>query len=307
LTFLFEVNRDVMTEPGSNPTNARVLPRAMGRGGCCVAFRCLLAGAAAWSCTEFESPTDILVPTEIEGLNPAALSADWGCLEPGAEPPAIPVSAQSVAQVIYSVQAVDLSTGQIYPDIRMRACGLADINCENPVTDWLTVDSQGWVHLPLFRDFIGFLEVMSPEIVPYVFYLKEPLTRSLVEYPVAVISLASLGPLIQLVGVEPQPGTGIVVIRSFDCTGKTATGVRLSSEAGGTPWYFVDGLPSSMVASTSSDGLGGLVNVAPGLAVVEVDAPTGVSIGGPQSFVVRPNWMSVAFLRPRAGERLAPQ
>jgi hypothetical protein len=294
----------VIAEPTSKTWHAR--PPFRGRGSS-IALGCLSACASIWSCTEFESPTDVQIATEFGSLDPAELSADWGCLEPGAEPPVIPVSAQSVAQVIYSVQVVDLSTGQIYPDARMRACGITDINCENPVTDWLTVDSQGWVHLPLFRDFVGFFEVMSPEIVPYIFYVKEPLTRSIVEYPLAVISLASLGPLLQLVGVQPQPGTGIVVLRTFDCTGKTATGVRLSSESGGTTWYFVDGLPSTMVSASSSDGLGGLVNVEPGLAVVDVDAPTGVSIGGPQSLVVRANWMSVVFLRPRAGARLAPQ
>jgi hypothetical protein len=258
----------------------------------------------ASGCTSFDPPSDTLTANEVNGLSPGPSSPEWGCLDPSVERAAIPVFSESVARVIYSIQVVDLSTGQIYPDARVRACGVADINCENPVSDTLSVDSQGWVDVPLFRDFTGFLEVTSSEAVPYLFYLSEPLSESIVEYPLTLISLASLGPLVQLVGVQQQPGTGVVAVRSFDCVGNTASGVVLSTEASGTPWYFIDGLPTGRGAATGTDGLAGMVNVVPGLAVVDVKAPTGLSIRGPQSVVVRPNWLSVVYVRPPAGRRL---
>lgn len=203
---------------------------------------------------------------------------------------------------MYSIQVVDLSTGQIYPDARVRACGLTDINCETPVTDALAVDAEGWVDVPLFRDFTGYLEITSAEIVPYLFYLTEPLTRSVVEYPLAVVALASVAPLVQLLKIDYAAGTGIIAVRAFDCEGNTASGVTLSSQAEGVPWYFVRGLPTDETSVTAADGLGGLVNVTPGVAIVDVTTPNGSSIRGPQSLVVRPNWLSAVYVRPPGGQ-----
>lgn len=258
-----------------------------------------LAALLAWGCTGYEPASDMLEVSVNSNLD-----EHWGCLSSSTEPALLPVFSEAVDRVVYSIQIVDLSTGQIYPDARVRACGVADINCENPVTDTLAVDAEGWVDLPLFRDFTGFLEVTSSEAVPYLFYLNEPLGQSTVEYPLAVISLASLGPLVQLLGVNYQPGTGVIAVRSFDCQGDTASGVSLSTENDGVTWYFADGLPSSADMATGGDGLSGLVNVPPGLAVVDVKAPNGVSIGGRQSVVVRPNWLSAVYVKP--GSRPPP-
>jgi hypothetical protein len=266
--------------------------------------RLLAALTLAEGCTEFESPTDVLTGAEVNSLIPAQDSLEWGCLEPGARSTAVPVFAPTVAQVIYSIQVVELSTGQIYPDAQVRACGLADVTCESPVADWVEVDAEGWVHLPLFRDFVGYLEVVATGAVPDVFYLNQPLRESITEYPLTLVPLASIVPLVSLVGVQLQANTGIVAIRAFDCLGNTASGVSLSSSTAGTPYYFIDGLPTGAVSATDGDGLGGLVNVPPGLAVVELEAPTGISIGGPQSLVIRPNSISAIYLRPLTGQRL---
>jgi hypothetical protein len=260
--------------------------------------------AQHWGCTDYEPASDTLPADAVNELSPPGSSREWGCLSSEEEPVVVPVFAQTVARVVLSVQIVDLSTGQIYPDARVRACGVADINCENPVTDALPVDAQGWVDVPLFRDFTGFLEITSAEAVPFLFYLTEPLTQSTVEFPLGIISIVSLGPLVQLIGVDLEPSTGVIAVRSFDCTGSPALGVTLSTDTDGVPWYFVDGLPTGMGRVTEADGLGGLVNVTPGLAVVDLLTPSGVSINGAQSVVVRPNWLSAAYVRPRTGRRL---
>jgi hypothetical protein len=253
----------------------------------------LLATLMGWGCTGYEPASDVLE----ESVN-LSLDEHWSCLGTAREPAKVPVFSETVDRVVYSIQVVDLSTGQIYSDARIRACGVADINCENPVTDTLSVDAEGWVDIPLFRDFTGFLEVTSSEAVPYIFYLNEPLGQSMVEYPLALISLASLGPLVGLLGVDYRPGTGVIAVRAFDCRGDTASGVALSTENEGVRWYFADGLPTSKGTRTDADGLSGLVNVQPGLAVVDVTAPNGVSIGGRQSVVVRPNWLSAVYVKP---------
>lgn len=255
-----------------------------------------LAWGMVWGCTPFEPGDDQLAEEQ------ASLLQAWSCLAESGELRATPVFSGDAPRVVFSIQVIDLSSGQIYPDATVRACGLTDVNCEAPVSDTLPVDSQGWVDIPLFRDFVGYLEITSPQIVPAMFYLTEPvLPQMATEFPLTMVSLGSIGPLTQLVGVQLEPGTGIFATRSFDCAGNTASGVTLLSEAEGVPWYFVDGLPSRMASATSADGIAGFVNVPPGLVLFETFAPNGASVGGRQSLVVRPNWLSTAFIRPQSG------
>jgi hypothetical protein len=258
----------------------------------------------SWACTAYEPASDRLPIEQVGSLNPAVTAnSDWSCLDPDAQAAPTPVAAGPAGRVIYSIQVVDLSTGQIHPDARVRACGFADINCENPVTNWLTVDAEGWVDVPLFRDFLGFFEVMASDTVPYLFYLAEPVRESTVEYPLGVVAVETLGPLVQLLGVPVEPENSVIAARAFNCDGDTATDVSLSTDGDGVPWYFVDGLPTSMGSGTGADGLAGLANVEPGLVVFDLRAPNGMSIGGPQSVVVRPNWLSAVYVRPPGGMR----
>jgi hypothetical protein len=209
------------------------------------------------------------------------------------------VAAGAAQRVVFSMQTVDLSTGKIYKNVQVRACGLTDVTCASPVAGPLTVDDQGWVDIPLFENFTGYIELQSPETVPYAFYLTEPLAPQVTpEYPIGIVSLMAIQPLVQLVGVTPQPDTGLLAFRVFDCRGDTAPGVTLSPVDGAVPWYFVDGLPSGAQSETGVEGLGGFVNVPPGLAVIDALAPNGASIAGSRSLVVRPNWLSAIHLRP---------
>lgn len=290
-----------MTKPSHTVAAARARPARIGR----PPSSPLLAAGLAFGlgCTQFEAGTDELPGEETAGLQPGAESAVWGCLGSGPGRPSVtPIFSEAVERVVFSLQVVDLSTGQIYPDATVRACGVVDINCDSPVVEGLVVDAGGWVDVPLFEGFQGFFEIESPSTVPFLFYLTEPLpSESVTEFPLGVISLASLQPLVALAGLPFEPDTGIVAFRAFDCTGTLASGVSFTPEAetGGVPWYFVDGLPNTRVAATSADGLFGLANAPPGLAVVDPLTPDGLSIAGPQSLVVRAGWLSAAFVRPR--------
>jgi hypothetical protein len=217
-----------------------------------------------------------------------------------------PVFAGNAPQVIYSMQMVDLSSGVIYRNLQVRACALTDVNCSNPLTNMLSVNEQGRVDVPLFQNFTGYLEITSDELVPQLFYVNAPLQpRTAPDFPLAMVSLSSLGPLLQLLG-NVGPDTGIIGIRIFDCQGVTATGVSLSSDKDDArPWYFVDGLPSSMQAETGREGLAGFIDVPPGLTVVRAEGPDGTDLGL-QSMVVRPGWMSSMYVRPPGVQTFAP-
>lgn len=253
----------------------------------------------ASACAQFEPGTDTL--EDATGtLRPPASSVEWACLGDAATGPAPePVLSDAAERVVVSLQIVDLSTGQTYPDAALRACGIADINCERPVIDGLQVDGRGWVDVPLFAGFTGFFEITSPSISPFLLYFTDPLPpNSVIEYPLAVVSRASLGPLVQLLGVPLDPNTGVIAFRAFDCDGQTATGVSYTLDRDGVAWYIAGGLPNGMSTATSGEGIGGFANVPAGLAVVDALAPDGRSIAGPQSVIVRPGWMSGMFVRP---------
>jgi hypothetical protein len=256
-------------------------------------------------CTEFEAGSDVLPGTEANLLEPS--DPRWSCLSASAERPPTPFFSGAAGRVIASFQVLDLTTGQLYPNARIRACGLADVTCENPVTDWFQVDSSGWVDLPLYQGYTGFLEVESPgEMVPYLLYMTEPLTGPITEYPLGAISAASLLPLLQLVGLTYVPGSGLIALRIFDCQGNTAAGASVSSELDAVSYYFVDGLPSVTAAETDEGGVAGFVNLPPRVVVIDVTAPNGLSIAGPQSFAIRSGWLSGMFVRPPGVAPRAP-
>lgn len=219
-----------------------------------------------------------------------------------------PVFSGTAPRVIYSLQMVDLSSGAIYRNIRVRACALTDVTCSNPLTSVLGVNEQGLVDIPLFQNFTGYLEITSEEIVPQIFYLTEPLQpRPEPDFPLAMVSLANVVPLVQLLGVELDPSLGMVALRIFDCNADTAPGVSLSTDNDDvTPWYFVGGLPSSTQEETGTEGLAGFVSVPPGLTVFEARTAEGTLLGGQQSVVVRPGWMSSMYLRPPGVQTSAP-
>jgi hypothetical protein len=264
--------------------------------------------AIAFGCTEFEPGSDTLSFTGVDQLEPVAKGTDWRCLDQPPPQPTAPVFAGTAPRVIYSLQMVDLSSGAIYRSIQVRACALTDVNCSNPLTDMLTVNEQGRVDVPLFQNFTGYLEITSDELLPQLFYLTEPLQpQTEPEFPLAMVALTSLVPLVQLLGVSPQPTAGLIAVRIFDCQADTASGVTLSTEEGDSvPWYFVGGLPSSTQTETGPEGLAGFVNVSPGIAVFEAINPDGTILGGLQSMVVRPGWMSSMYLRPPGVQTSAP-
>jgi hypothetical protein len=65
-----------------------------------------------------------------------------------------------------------------------------------------------------------------------------------------------------------------------------------SIDRAGVPWYFVDGLPSSMAVETGESGLGGFLNVDAGVAVLTTELRGVGQIGAEQSVLVRPGWIT---------------
>jgi hypothetical protein len=258
-----------------------------------------LLGVPTSGCSSYEPASDILMVVEANEPALAPPGEDWSCLSESVEA-AIPIFAGN-ERVVYSVQILDLATGRVHPDVRVRACGASDVTCDSPLAADLSVDAQGYVDIPLFRGFIGFIEITGSEIQPSAVFVNDALQpRIAPEFPFSVISLDSLAGLMQLLGLRQAPMTGLLSFRALDCQGVPAPGVTLSLEGVGQRWYFVDGLPSLSASSTGSQGIGGYINVPVGVALVEARTRDGSSVAGTQSLAVREGWMGSMFVRPRA-------
>ena len=260
-------------------------------------------------CSSFDGGSDVLLDAQLAAeVQPGTPGSDWSCL--GGPQSAAPITlAENQNRIIFSMQLVDFTSRLVPRTILSRACTLTDVECTQPVSDWVPVDDQGWADLMLFEGFVGYIENVGEGYVPGQMYVTEPLddSRSL-GYPVPMISTDSLAALAALFEVPLDLSLGLISVRSFDCQGVTAPGVSLQKPGAGVPWYFADGLPNISVDRTGEEGFGGFVNVPPGLVRVDAQTPTGMSIAGTHTFVVRPGWFSSTFVspagrRPRAGAR----
>jgi hypothetical protein len=261
----------------------------------------LLAAALVPACTDFAPGEDVLTEDVLEQLPAAPPGEDWSCLE-GAdvrETPSLPAFAGDETRLVYSGRILDLSTGKVYADIRVRACGISDVDCATPVADNLAVNAEGWFDVPLFEGFNGFLEFRSPSILPMVFFFTEPLvqqTRNV--YPFGAVSLESVPPLQRLAGLKQVPGSGLLVMRARDCVGTTAPGVSFTLQGEGSPFYFIGGLPTATATATDAAGFGGFGDVPAGLAVVSATTHDGTSIMASQNVLIRADWVSALYARP---------
>jgi len=261
-----------------------------------------LAGCVclATGCSEYKPATD-------------TPGADWSCLSaPRTNPDPIGVVGRDVT---YSVQLVDLSTVQVISNVKLRACGLTDLECNNPVTGetppddappspdrggWLTPDASGWVDIPLKSNFQGYLEIESiprEAYVPYIFHLPEGELQTMREFPIVMISATAFGMLVAALQVDYDPDLGAIGARTFDCQGQLAPGVVLRNNTGGVPWYFQNGLPNTRRQETDDQGLAGFLRSQPGLTVSDAILPDGRAITS-QSLIVRKQTMSTVYFRP---------
>lgn len=174
------------------------------------------------------------------------------------------------------------------------------------MTDWIAADEQGWVDITLSRGFVGYLEFSGDNWMPSLLFLGEQLTDSTaLNYPLLAVSIDSLATLTGLLGITLEPLRGLLAVRTFDCDGITAPDVVLSTGGDGERWYFADGLPTVAATKTGSEGYGGFANVPPEVVSVDVQAPTGDTVSGTRTLVVRPGWFSLLHVWP-PGAQISP-
>jgi hypothetical protein len=270
----------------------------------CWGAACGVALSLAPACISFEPGTDELPdPMTLIGAEQPGPGRDWRCLRQPDAPGVLVNSPIGASRLVRSVQITDLVSGLVPPNVSVRACAQPDVNCESPVTGAVSIDAEGWVYLPLFAGFDGYLEITADTLIPTMLFYTDPLsTDTQVDpQPLGVVTRTVLPGLAAATGRQQEADLGIVYLRVFDCQQDPAPGITFSiDQEDAWRWYFVGKLPTSVVDSTSDTGLGGFLNVVPGVAVVSADLPESTTpIAPPEGVVVRPGWITGLRFSPR--------
>ena len=260
---------------------------------------CALSGLA-WNagCTELAPGSDTLqaepAPLGASGAG-AALPGDpkWACLGKPASPSAVALR----PTVGFSLRLNDPATQSTPPGASVRACNRFDLDCAAPVQGPAEPAADGLIHLQLPQGFAGFLEIRSPAIISVLYFFSQPLQAERQDQFI-VVSFETARALATSGAVELDPELGLVAVRTMDCQGELTGGVEFSNATGGVPFAFVDGLPAIGYVVSNREGIGGFVNVPPGLVVLQGQEVSSAQLTGTASVVVRKGWFAYGDLNP---------
>ncbi|MEY4551076.1 MAG: hypothetical protein RL685_7271 [Pseudomonadota bacterium] len=261
----------------------------------------VLTLAGALGCTEFAAGTDELASEQNAATG--VPGDEWGCLARPSSSPPVPVD--RTRPLTYRGTWIDIGTRAPPPNLRARACGIADPTCSDPITPFVAADASGVVQLTLYHGFVGYLEVTSDITLPNLAFFPATLTadtssvfqelvpRTLVQ-PADYVNLGLLN------GIVQDPTTGYVAIFALNCAGKASENVAyaLNNQGSAVRFYFSNNFPSITLQSTTPDGLGGFANVPGGLATVSATRVATGELVRTASLFVRSGWGSHIVLGP---------
>jgi hypothetical protein len=259
---------------------------------------CLSCSLLLHACTQFEPASDVLddqtsYVTSADAAPSAAPDAAWACLDQPASATAVPLR----ASVNLTLSAIDIGSRAAPEGLHARACHRLDVLCEAAVSEAALEASGGPLRLSLPRGFSGFIELTSASSVPTLFFLNQPLNTDAVE-SLFLVSSSGLRALLTTAGSRLEPEHGHILVRAFDCEGAAASGVEISSGAGGVAFSFESGLPRVGSNVTLTEGLAGYVNVRPGLVFLHGRELAGGRVAGETSVIVRGDWLTYADVEP---------
>lgn len=260
----------------------------------------------ALGCSSLAPEDDTYLKT-VQGLDPAAQSADWSCLgQPAQPPPALPDG----AMVTYTFPLVEWVTSQPIPGRTVQVCNRIDPMCSTPLSPPIPVDdNQANVSLQLRAGLSLFLLIKAPNVLDYTLYFDGPLYSDQDGGKISLLRLDTAVGLAQQVQVALDPTLGVLAMRPHDCRGNIVSGALYSIDAtngSSVPYAFSNGLPRAAnppvpAVSTNipSDNTpwAGFVNVPPiGLTVYGILAD-GMREFGTADVSVRPFAVNVVEVR----------
>ena len=201
---------------------------------------------------------------------------------------------------------LDAISGQPLPSLGVRACSAADPPCAQPLattvagpdgTSTLTFDS-----LAKSKFFEGYLEISGMALGAHydvLFYVFPPPTTD-TDISRILVSIESTKLLASAVNVAVDDSRGHAFFGFKDCRFNTAADVSIAAstaDAETQRFFVVNGSPSTTAASSPA-GLGGFLDVPPGLTTFTASStPLCLKYSSPALFV-RAGWLTEADLLP---------
>lgn len=204
---------------------------------------------------------------------------------------AAPPESNSAGPFKVTLHLRDIVSDAPLTEIRARLCHKLDVNCEEPVSREVSSDATGALRFEVVREFNGYLEITGKDVGRSLYFFHPPIDRDQEFNEIELLSVAIAPVLAAQTGAQLSSDRGLLLLRSVGCGGAPAAGVRYGMDdvdAMRDRYYSVDGLPSTAAMATDGDGYGGFVNVAPGVAAVDVYDPNEDSPQSTVSLLVRP-------------------
>jgi hypothetical protein len=191
------------------------------------------------------------------------------------------------------------------PNMRVRACAVADFKCTEPVAD-TTTNAAGLAELNLpgsfSNAFTGYFEVTGQDIYPTLLKFSWNVATETTQL-VGIVKEAQFKLAIQAIELKPDDARGMLQLRMLGCGNLGVSGASFTSNSADQQtrnWYIIGGLPMVGANATDTVGSGGIIDVPEGSTTITATrASDGVAIA--RSVVpVRAKYMSVVILNPLA-------
>lgn len=178
-------------------------------------------------------------------------------------------------------QVLDFVSLKPVVGLSVKACDRRDPDCHGSFDSGFT-DGSGHIELevPMLEKstygigesgFDGFLLVEGEGFPPTYRYQSRPIIGPS-DSSFSLATLATIAASAQTVHAPLDPERGILIIEAWNCVETRAAGVRFevdTADEQSTGFYFAGGLPAKLEATTSA-GMGGYINLRPGLTTVRV-------------------------------------
>lgn len=198
----------------------------------------------------------------------------------------------NIMAMILSIQGTPMS------DLEVKLCSNFDPQCESP-SQRLRTDANGGLSFEIDPDFGGYLETNAEGFFSQLNFIPKQLRDGMILTPITLTPREIIAGLAGVVGAEPDPERGHIVLSVASCVGNAA-GVRISaprSDENSILYYVNDGFPTADLESTTKDGSGGFLNFRTGNATVTLTTTGNLELSQ-MSLTVRSDTLSVVHFQP---------
>jgi hypothetical protein len=232
--------------------------------------------------------------------------SDWSCVGRVSWP------RPKADTVTFTIEVKDYVSGSTFSNVDVSLCSRMDVDCQNPVAHGST-GPAGRVVLsfrePTVNSFLGldgYVQVTSPDIIPYRFYWGGPLSEShyeLIDQTVGNIAIRLFTPndakqLGASIGIPYDPNATGLIAGVNDCELHASSGVQVAAEPTSPAVKEAYGLSRTAMATDMSNPYA-LIAYLPEGSVDVVATPLALGkASSRQTVTVRKGWFTFIDMLP---------